>query len=259
MLADTDEFDDSDDQCPLIPHETVSSKTPSPGFFSQGSQHFWQQNFNAATKDHGESATGSIYETVVVGTDSKVRTASTSQSQSLQFQISVASGKPATIPQSGSPLSHSSALLNTQEHDSHYSVLSGSRSKSVSSPLRSNLSRTQVSGSRYSVPPSRGGHKEACNEVALSGDVFGSFKNVEEGSSRALAEKKVHAPASHSKAEPNHYVSPGELGLPRQSNQVKKNGTVTHNPQVRQERHSAQVIFSFQFIVKKEYYHYWLC
>ena len=272
LLADTDEFDVSDDQHQLIPHETSSAKSPSPGFFCHGSQHFWQQNFNAATQDNGGSTSGSIYETLVVSTNSNVHTACTSQSQSLQFQnapfirtqeheshYSVPLGKPATIPQSGSLLSHNSALLNTQERDSHYSVLSGSRSKSVSSPLKPNLSRTQVSDSHYTVPPSRGGHKGAFNEVALSGDVHGSFKKVEEGSSTAIAKKEGHAPASHPKAEPNHYVSPGELGLPRQSNQVKKNGMITSTPQVRQERHSAQVmgmIFSFQFIIKKERYHY---
>lgn len=86
---------------------------------------------------------------------------------------------------------------------------------SSSQSHNSESSSKQADKSYYSMPSSRGGHKSAVKEVALGGQVHGSFKKLDEDSKASVALNCVDIPPSHPKAEPNHYVAPGELGLPR--------------------------------------------
>ena len=157
--------------------------------------------------------------------------------------------------QSGPLHLHNSTSLSTQEHGDHYSVPLGARSKGVgpsqSGPLHlhnSTSSKKHVhdTNSHYAVPPSRSSHKGAVKEVALTGEVHGSFKKLEEGSSTVAAQKCVHLPASHPKAEPNHYVTSSEVGLPRPSQVNMKsdasgNSMVHCSQQTIKERNSTQV------------------
>ncbi|XP_078377048.1 growth factor receptor-bound protein 14-like isoform X1 [Oculina patagonica] len=97
-----------------------------------------------------------------------------------------------------------------------------------------------------SIPPSRSGHKGAFKEVALSVDLQGSFKKVSDGPSTAAAQKNTaHASASHSKAEPNHYVTHSGLGLQKSSHGYAKPGAGTNGipsscQQIRQEKCATQ-------------------
>lgn len=145
--------------------------------------------------------------------------------------------------------------LRTQAHNSHYSIPSGARSKGISTAQSSSIQsqnssslRMHPQDSHYSVPQSRSGHKGAFKEVALSsGELHGSFKKVDEGSSTAAAQKSDSIPVSHPKAEPNHYIAPGELGLPRpmqvnvKSDATRGSSMVQSSQQMKQARNSAQV------------------
>lgn len=86
---------------------------------------------------------------------------------------------------------------------------------SSSQSHNSESSRQQAYKNYYSMPSSRGGRRSALNEVALGGQVHGSFKKLDEDPKASVALNCVDIPPSHPKAEPNHYVAPGELGLPR--------------------------------------------
>ena len=98
----------------------------------------------------------------------------------------------------------------------------------------------------YAVPPNRSGHKGAFKEVALSVDMHGSFKKVGEASA-ATKKNASHAPAVHTKAEPNHYVVRSELGFQKRSDGYVKPGPGTNGlphggQQLKQERHAMQVL-----------------
>ena len=223
-----DEFDDDDEQQFLIPSEKSRVEKP-PGFLSHKSHH--DPNFNSSTQGRLGSANGCpVCDVPTSGAKSKE--ISTSQSQSLK-------------------LDHS-ASLRTHEHDGNYSVPSAARSKGISTSQSSSFQSrnfaslgTQANDSHYAVPPSGGGHKGAFKEVALSGDVHGSFKKVDKGSLAATAKKTVQVPVSHPKAQPNHYVAPGELGLPTASQGNVKSDvsgkSLVHGSQ-QMKQHSAPVM-----------------
>ena len=230
LLADTDEFDD-DDQRLLIPCKTPPAQNKPSGSFSHGSHHNNSHlNFNSVAQRREGLACGPVYYIPTSGARSKAFS-----TVSLE--------------------SHNSASFSTQEDSNHYSVPSGARSKGVSpsqsGPLHLHNStslKKHVHGtnSHYADPPSRGSHKGAVKEVALGGEVHGSFKKFEEGSSTAAAQKCVHLPSSHPKAEPNHYVTANEVGLLRPSEVNMKsdasgNSMVHCSQQMIKERNSVQV------------------
>lgn len=229
LLADTDDFDD-DDQRLLIPCKTSPTQNKPSGSFSHVSHHNSHLNSSSVAQGHEGLACGPVYDIPTGGTRSKAFS-----TVSLE--------------------SYNSASLSTRGDSNNYSVPSGSRSKGVSpcqsGPLHLHNSaslKKHVHGtnSHYADPPSRGSHKGAVKEVALGGEVHGSFKKFEEGSSTATAQKCVHLPASHPKAEPNHYVTANEVGPPRPSqvnmkSDASRNSMVHCSQQMIKERNSAQV------------------
>lgn len=117
-------------------------------------------------------------------------------------------------------------------------------------PLNSNsgsVNKTQEN--QYTTPPNGSGYKEAFKEVALSVELQGSFKKIDESSVTASAQKNAapnHNVASHAKAKPNHYVAPSELGFNRHNPQksgATTNGMVHCSQQcITQEKLKMQVI-----------------
>lgn len=99
----------------------------------------------------------------------------------------------------------------------------------------------------YAIPSRRSSHKGACKEVALSVELHGSFKRVDESSATASAQKNItssHTPATHTKAQPNHYVTPSELCFNKHSPAkpgAGANGMVICSQQIKQEKHNMQV------------------
>lgn len=99
----------------------------------------------------------------------------------------------------------------------------------------------------YAIPPDRSGHKGAFKEVALSVDLHGSFKKVGEASAVAQNLNASHTPSVRTKAEPNHYVAPSELGFQKHSQGYVKPGPGTSGlpnsgQHLKQEKHAIQVI-----------------
>ena len=117
-------------------------------------------------------------------------------------------------------------------------------------PLNSNsgsVNKTQEN--QYTTPANGSGYKEAFKEVALSVELQGSFKKIDESSVTASAQKNAapnHNAASHAKAKPNHYVAPSELGFNRHNPQksgATTNGMVHCSQQcITQEKLKMQVI-----------------
>ena len=270
LLADTDEFDDdNDDQRLLIPCKTSPAQKAPSGFLSHGSHHNSHLNSNSVAQGHKGSACGPVYDIPTSGAISKAfsttqlvsQESHTSASLSRQEHgdhYSVPSGsrsKGHSSSQPGPLYLHNSASFSAQGHDNCYSVPSGSRPKgrssSQSDPLHLHNSTSlqkhiHDTNSHYTVPPRRGGHKEAVKEVALSGEVHGSFKKLDEGSSTSATQKYVHLPASHPKAEPNHYVTTSEVGVPRprqvnEKSEASGNSMVHCSQKMKRERNSAQV------------------
>ena len=130
-------------------------------------------------------------------------------------------------------------------------AVGGSSAKTISSsrPLSSESQNVNAASARteqqvYAIPPKRSAHKGAFKEVALSVELQGSFKKVGEAST--AAQKNVsHSPAVHTKAEPNHYVAPSQLGFQKRSPGNAKptgpNGFPNSVQQLKQEKPAGQV------------------
>ena len=137
--------------------------------------------------------------------------------------------------------------------------MGGASSKTVSSPRslppqsqNVNAAYLRTKEQDYAIPSNRSGHKGASKEVALSVDLHGSFKKVSEAS--AVAQENASDAASfHTKAEPNHYVAPSELGFQKRSQGYVKpgpgtNGLPNSSQQLKQEKHAIQVIEFTQWV-----------
>lgn len=157
------------------------------------------------------------------------------------------------IPRQKSPVPKSpTGYFNHKPCDSlSEGAVGGASAKTSSSsrPLSSQSQNVNAASLRteeqdYAIPPNRSGHKGASKEVALSVDLHGSFKKVGEASS--LQKNASHTPAAHTKAEPNHYVTPSELGFQKRSHGYVKPGTGTNGlpnsgQQLKQEKCTTQV------------------
>ncbi|KAJ7391954.1 SH3/SH2 adaptor [Desmophyllum pertusum] len=239
LLADTDEFNDEHEY--LIPRQNSPvQKPPSPGHIN----HKTQQNpcFKSAAQGHerGSTCFDSLGEGSVGCAGAKARSSSH------------------PLP----PRSHnvsSTASLRTQEHDyaippsrswtqEHDYAIPPSRSRTQEHDYDMPPSRSRTQEHDYAVPPSRSSsHKGAFKEVALSVELHGSFKKVGEGSSTVAAQKTTtHTPAAHTKAQPNHYVAPSELGFHKPSHGNMKPGTTTngmlHSTRSQQVKHGTQQV-----------------
>lgn len=109
------------------------------------------------------------------------------------------------------------------------------------------INRTQEN--QYSTPPNRSGHKGASKEVALSVELHGSFKRVDESSVTASAQKNAtpnHNAAPHVKAQPNHYVGPSELGFKRHN--PAKSGATTNGIMPCSQQHTTQEKHKMQHV-----------
>jgi len=130
-------------------------------------------------------------------------------------------------------------------------AVDGASAKTISSsrPLPSESQNVNAASARteqqeYAIPPNRSAHKGAFKEVALSVELHGSFKKIGEAST--AAQKNVsHSPAVHTKAEPNHYVAPSQLGFqkrsPRNAKPTGTNGFPNSVQQLKQEKPATQV------------------
>lgn len=243
LTADTDELD-SQDQKFLIPHQVQKSHY---GFFSQ------DNNCNFIAPQHVSNTSDQVYDrpigdaschnhnSMVAGLRPNEDHAShmnAVQSQNSPYSkthrptnyFSIQSG--ARAKEDSTSLFNSLRLQNStsQGHINQFSEpppearpkgLNDSNSSSSQSH-NSESSRKQAHKSYYSMPSSRGGHRSAVKEVALGGQVHGSFKKLDEDSKASVALNCVDIQPSHPKAEPNHYVAPGELGLPRPTQVQRK-------------------------------------
>ena len=154
------------------------------------------------------------------------------------------------IPRQRSPVQNSSpGYLSLKPCDSlSEGAVGGASAKTISSshPLPSQSRNVNIASEQqdYAVLPNRSGHKGAFKEVALSVDLHGSFKKVGEASA-AVQKNAPHTPAVHTKAEPNHYVAPSELGFQKRTQGYAKptgtNGLPNSVEQLKQEKRATQV------------------
>lgn len=229
LTADTDELD-SQDQKFLIPHQVQKSHY---GFFSQ------DNNCNFIAPQHVSNTGDQVY-------DRPIGDASCHNHNSM-----VAGLRPNEDHAShmNAVQSQNSPYSKTHRPTNYFSIQSGARAKEDSTSLFNSLrlqnSTSQGHINQFSEPPpgarpkglndsnssssqshnsesSRGGHRSAVKEVALGGQVHGSFKKLDEDSKASVALNCVDIQPSHPKAEPNHYVAPGELGLPRPTQVQRK-------------------------------------
>ena len=152
------------------------------------------------------------------------------------------------IPRQRSPVRKSApGYISHKPSDSLSKGAVGGSSRSLSPQSQTvNASSLRTAEQDHATPPNRSGHKGAFKEVALSVDLPGSFKKVGEAST-VVKKNASHAPAVHTKAEPNHYVAPSELGFQKRSQGYVKPGPGTNGlshsgQQLKQERHAMQVI-----------------
>ena len=240
LTADTDELD-SQDQKFLIPHQVQKSHY---GSFSQDNfiapQHvnntcdqvYYRPMGDASCDNHNSMAAGlrpnEDHPSHMNAVQSQISPYSMTHRPTNHFSI-----------QSGARAKEDSTSLFKSLHSQNSTSQGqinqfsepppGARPKglndsnsSSSQSHNSESSSKQADKSYYSIPSSRGGHKSAVKEVALGGQVHGSFKKLDEDSKASVALNCVDIPHSHPKAEPNHYVAPGELGLPRRTQVQRK-------------------------------------
>ena len=243
LTADTDELD-SQDQKFLIPHQVQKSHY---GSFSQ------DNNCNFIALQHVNNTRDQVYDRRIgdascdnhnsMAAGLKPNEDHASHMNAVQSQNSLYSRTHQPTDhysmQSGSRAKgDSTSLVNSlrsqnstsQGHINQFSEPPpGARPKglndsnsSSSQSRNSESSRKQAHKSYYSIPSNRGGHRSAVKEVALGGQVHGSFKKLDEDSKASVALNCVDIPPSHPKAEPNYYVAPGELGLLRPTQVQRK-------------------------------------
>ena len=137
------------------------------------------------------------------------------------------------IPRQRSPVQKSAPGYVSPSSSLSEGAVGGASAKKNAASLR-------TAEQDYAIPPNRSGHRGAFKEVALSVDLHGSFKKVGEAS--AVAQKNAsHTPSLHTKAEPNHYVAPSELGFQNHSQGYVKpgpgtNGLQNSGQQLKQEK-----------------------
>ena len=243
LTADTDELD-SQDQKFLIPHQVQKSHY---GSFSQ------DNNCNFIAPQHVNNTCDQVYDrpmgdascnnhnSMATGLSPNEDHAShmnAVQSQNSPYSMTHRPTNHFSIQSGARAKGDSTSLFNSlhlqnstsQGHINRFSEPPpGAKSKglndsnsSSSQSHNSESSRKQAHKNYYSVPSSRGGHRSALKEVALGGQVHGSFKRLDEDSKASVALNCVDIPPSHPKAESNHYVAPRELGLPRPTQVQRK-------------------------------------
>ena len=243
LTADTDELDNQDQKF-LIPHQVQKSHY---GFFSQDNncnfiapQHlnktcdqvYDRPMGDASCQNHNSMAVGLRPNEDHASHMNAVQSHNSPYSRKHQptDHYSIQSG--ARVKRDSTSLFNSLRSQNStsQGHMNQFSEPPpGARPKglndsnsSSSQSHNSESSRKQAHKSYYSMPSSRGGHRSALKEVALGGQVHGSFKKLDEDSKASVALNCVDIPPSRPKAEPNHYVAPGELGVPRPTQVQRK-------------------------------------
>ena len=283
LLADTDEFDDDEKQFLIPHQSSLIQKAQHGFFghmnsTTQGHEKTTSDLVYVSPAGSRSSHSLQSHNSVPLRTQvldshyavppgTRARGVNTSQFSSLQPQTSASSrtqehdnhySVPPSIQATGinnsqcsSVQTQMSASLRTPKNDNHFPVPTGTTARGINTSQSSSLQshntgslKSQAHSSHYSVPPSR--HKGASKEVALSVEVHGNFKTFDEGSGAAGAaasQKKTNYPASRTKAEPNHYVSPGELGLLRSSlvNKKANDEGSSNNKQIKQGGHISQV------------------
>ena len=243
LTADTDELD-SQDQKFLIPHQVQKSHY---GSFSQ------DNNCNFIAPQHVNNTCDQVYDrpisdascdnhnsmaAVLRPNEDHASHMNAVQSQNSPYSMTHRPTNHFSVQSGARAKGDSTSLFNslcsqTSTSQGHINQFSepppGARPKGLndsnsSSSQSHNLdsSRKQAHKSYYSMPSSRGGHRSAVKEVALGGQVHGSFKKLDEESKASVVLNCVDIPPSHPKAEPNHYVAPGELGLPRRTQVQRK-------------------------------------
>lgn len=243
LTADTDELDNQDQKF-LIPHQVQKSHY---GFFSQ------DNNCNFIAPQHLNNTCDQVYDRPVGDASCQNHNSMAAglrpnedhsshmnavQSQNSPYSMTHRPTSHFSIQSGARAKGDSTSLFNSlcsqnstsQGHINQFSEpppearpkgLNDSNSSSSQSH-NSESSRKQAHKSYYSMLSSRGGHRSALKEVALGGQVHGSFKKLDEDSKASVALNCVYIPPSHPKAEPNHYVAPGELGLPRPTQVQRK-------------------------------------
>ena len=153
------------------------------------------------------------------------------------------------IPRQKSPEKSSPGYFSHKPSDSlSEGAVGGASTKTINSsrplpPQSQNVNDASLRTAEqdYAIPPNRSSHKGAFKEVALSVDLRGSFKKVDEVSATAQKNASL-TPAVRIKAEPNHYVAPSELGFQKRSQGYMKpgtgtNGLLNNGRQSKQEKH----------------------
>lgn len=247
LTADTDELDNQDQKF-LIPQQSSQVQKSPYGSFSQDDNH----NFEAP--QHVNNTCDQVYDrpmgdaschnhnSMAAGlSPNKDHTSHIVNAVQSQNSLHLRANQPTNhySMQSGArPKGDSTSRFNSLRSQNstskgHINQVSepppGARPKGLNDSNSSSSqshnpesSRKQAHNSYYSMPSSREGHRSALKEVALGGQVHGNFKKLDEDFKASVALNCTDIEPSHPKAEPNHYVAPGELGLPRRTQVQRK-------------------------------------
>ena len=247
LTADTDELDNQGQKF-LFPHQSSQVQKSSYGSFSQDDNRNFiapQHVINTCDQIHdrhmGDASChnhNSMPTRLRPNEDHTSHIINAAQSQNSPYSRTHQPTNHNSVQSGARPKGDSTSLFNSLRSQNstskgHVNQVSepppGARPKGLndsnsnsSQSHNPELSRKQAHKSYYSMPSSRGGHRSALKEVALGGQVHGSFKKLDEDSKASVALNCADIQPSHPKAEPNHYVAPGELGLPRHTQVQRK-------------------------------------